>query len=850
MLSFADYRKEQLKETINEVCVEEGVKKHFEILRLELLEAIKLPQILSEGAGMAEQAEYNLFVEEDFHYNRAFIEELIHLHKLHFHDELMMEADMAAASPMANMDNFKAKLVEEVKRMMAELRNQISAILNPETDAGSMASTSHDGGSAESPAVDAPTPAAAHSSGNGSAGGGGAPMGSASGDNLQVGDAAAAAGGGNDPYPRWSAYRGEERPEQGGFQPAAYGNKTPTGGIRGGLSRLWRRMTRPVRRIWHGDPTREMGKHMKRESVEQIITENWDQIEPLLVDFEKNMLKYIDTSFANIGMPGAPSVPSSSEELGNDPEIKIGDAVPDEEVPGDAVNAIPLGATDTAIPDDSVPGEVDQERAAAPTYKRSGPMSKKGYRKSVRNAGIEALGTTKAESGHAANPPHILGKLRDKLELRQGIAKNDPQLGQLINDYYKMNKTKQKGQMKAIATHLGATTPSGGPSHMVLGSMLLQQVGRIASPDLHMPDNNAPMEPSGLPEDPNGEAAGAVRDENPDFVAPQQSTRSGSEIDPAVAAAENPAGHITAQDASQEAIPDEEVEPKRKVTQKEIGSIYNALVNNDLLDTFMQKFDIGLPNIFGPSDGADRQDMIKKNTGETLKGLLISNPELDAEGLIAHIAKMKGGGEGEQQVGGGEGEQQVGPAAQVDPAAQRAAEKEQANKLSPEEKRAKIDALTASQQQDAANPQASVDDGLAVDPAAVDPAADGLGLNVDDLANKLGEFEDKLGGYDPYSVSAAMMDAADGDMETLSRWIKTIIADNWDEVHQELADLRIEPSDQKYYQNPDDDIEYNDNGEVVGESFSHKVNRLKKQLRESTKMGKSKYKKQRETILG
>ena len=95
-----------------------------------------------------------------------------------------------------------------------------------------------------------------------------------------------------------------------------------------------------------------------------------------------------------------------------------------------------------------------------------------------------------------------------------------------------------------------------------------------------------------------------------------------------------------------------------------------------------------------------------------------------------------------------------------------------------------------------------------------------------------------------------MMDAADGDMETLSRWIKTIIADNWDEVHQELADLRIEPSDQKYYQNPDDDIEYNDNGEVVGESFSHKVNRLKKQLRESTKMGKSKYKKQRETILG
>ena len=43
MRSFAEYRKQRLFETINEVTLQEGLEKRLEVLRLDLLEAVKLP---------------------------------------------------------------------------------------------------------------------------------------------------------------------------------------------------------------------------------------------------------------------------------------------------------------------------------------------------------------------------------------------------------------------------------------------------------------------------------------------------------------------------------------------------------------------------------------------------------------------------------------------------------------------------------------------------------------------------------------------------------------------------------------------------------------------------------------
>ena len=914
MLSFADYRKEQLKETIKDVCLKEGVKKHFEILRLELLEAIKLPQVLSEGAGMAERAEYNLFVEEDFQYNRAFIEELIHLHKLHFHDELMMEVDMAAASPMADMDNFKAKLVEEVKRMMSELRDQIRAILNPENGAaGPVASTSHDGGSAEAPAVDSPTPAAAHSSGNGSAGGGGAPMGSA--DNLQVGDhtppaAAAAGGGGGGHYPNWSDYKGDSRPDQGGAQPANYGKLRPKDGFWSGMGRLARRATRPLRRIWHNDPTREMGKHMKRESVEQIITENWDQIEPLLVDFEKNMLGYIDTSFANIGMPGAPSVPSSSEELGDEIDPITGDAVPDED-PG-AVPTMPIGASDTAIPDDSIPGEVDQERVAGPA------LGARAYNKkmaSIADAGAEALGIPAYEKGTKLQKevPSMLEKIVGNSELRKAIGKYNPPLGEILERYRGREGATQKSRnamAKEISKILGTSSERGNPSWDKFGRSLLQQVGLAINPDLQMPTKiptvrkpKDPMEPSGLPEDPNGEAAGEVRDENPNFVTPQQSTRSGAEIDPVVAAAENPAGHITAQDASQEAIPDDTL-PEEQPERTTVKSVVGALNDSGLYDAF-RKMITSPDAVHAPTqkDVSNAINHFVKEKGMTVDSAISTTEKYAAKNGIATEAPPveeapPGTSPGRRAAQLNNIEREGRPEGSLPLSKGLEAELDTAGPedtdLAPSVDRGVPDDLT--------NPglnQGSITD----EPEVNDDDFDEIG--DDDLDAELTSQSDDISSAikgDPYfdaidwaaesnsqetamiALADKMYDqrdpndpmgelAAEKDQELVDAMLQSVEDDMrttggdpnemWKDMmslirsgqKSDLAtslNVELEEAEEELSGDASDEMmnDPNEDEYMPIESFSHKVNRLKKQLKESSKMGKSKYKKQRETILG
>lgn len=347
MRSFANFRKTELQDTIKELCVREGVETQFEILRIELIEAIKLPDTLL-NEGIIADVEFNRSRMEDFEENKIFLEEVLRVYKSQFYDELLVEAE-AASQLGSSLTQLRLDLKEKIGMLLDELRKQVKSILqrtrspedaedaedaaqnigattgdiagSPSSPVGGGVAPSPAGGGStgaapSSPATAAPSPAGASPTANVGAGTGttyaGAgfgPSGVASGDPSPSGDR----------YPRWSDYRGETRPEQGGFTPAAYGSMRPSDSVRGGLSRLWRRATRPVRRIWHGDPNREMSKE-HTEFLETLFLENWDQVGQIIDKFQDDVMAFIDQRIdqiaAQAGTAVAPPTPEEDAKAG------------------------------------------------------------------------------------------------------------------------------------------------------------------------------------------------------------------------------------------------------------------------------------------------------------------------------------------------------------------------------------------------------------------------------------------------------------------------------------------------------------------------------------------------------
>jgi hypothetical protein len=123
MRSFADYRKKELKKTIHSLSFSECMSNSFDILRLDLLEAVKLPELLFENS-LVTNSIYESARKGDYQDNKQIIDFLVGQCKSGFYQEIMQEA------------NDPNLLVIQVKELIQSLRDSIGSALKASRPVG------------------------------------------------------------------------------------------------------------------------------------------------------------------------------------------------------------------------------------------------------------------------------------------------------------------------------------------------------------------------------------------------------------------------------------------------------------------------------------------------------------------------------------------------------------------------------------------------------------------------------------------------------------------------------------------------------------------------------------------
>jgi hypothetical protein len=137
MRSFLEYRKNKLQSKISEISIQEAVTGYFDILRLDLLETVKLPELLFEGSLITESA-YNAARKEDYADNKEIIELIVSESKGNFCSRLFNE-DIASNLPI---DAFVDEIKQLIQGEVETLKQQVATALNasrptgPEPEAG------------------------------------------------------------------------------------------------------------------------------------------------------------------------------------------------------------------------------------------------------------------------------------------------------------------------------------------------------------------------------------------------------------------------------------------------------------------------------------------------------------------------------------------------------------------------------------------------------------------------------------------------------------------------------------------------------------------------------------------
>jgi hypothetical protein len=124
MRSFADYRKKELKKTIHSLSFSECMSNSFDILRLDLLEAVRLPELLFENS-LVTNSIYESARKGDYEDNKQIIDFLVHQCKCGFYQEIIKEA---------NEPNL---LIVQVKELIQSLRDSIGVALKASRPVGS-----------------------------------------------------------------------------------------------------------------------------------------------------------------------------------------------------------------------------------------------------------------------------------------------------------------------------------------------------------------------------------------------------------------------------------------------------------------------------------------------------------------------------------------------------------------------------------------------------------------------------------------------------------------------------------------------------------------------------------------
>ncbi len=350
MRSYVDFRTEQLTESIDYLDHRDALRTHLEILKLQLLEAAKLPSLFSEN--ILDESEYNHFRAEDHRFNSKIIEAVINFAVANLYDEIVNEADAPIAptgptgDPKILLTQLKDSLIKKVRVLMHDLRNAVTSGIeagrSEPDDAGAGATATATG--APTGGTTGPAGSSA-STGAGSAGpsAGGAPTGAPSGGGAPMGGGPAAptghpGPGGRSPMdtrPDWGSPRGHSY--EGGFRPADYGSFRPSDGWMAGLRRtvvdplMNSRPIKWLRRKWHGDPQREgttvLGK---------LFTENALVIAQKFADAEKDLIGWINQNVGDIakqmgfdmgavaGTPATGVAPATPEVEDGSPSPSVG----------------------------------------------------------------------------------------------------------------------------------------------------------------------------------------------------------------------------------------------------------------------------------------------------------------------------------------------------------------------------------------------------------------------------------------------------------------------------------------------------------------------------------------------
>jgi hypothetical protein len=310
MRSFSNYRKQCLRESLDCFSARGSSAALFDILRIDLLEAAELPELLTEN--MMVKSEFNRFRKDYQTHNKYVVESICDYAKNTFYDQLMMEADSVtktAIDPSAAFRMLRDELKAKLSQMIQELRATISGSMTADRDTEAGAGPSGGGSTGAGPS------GGGGSTGAGPSGGGGGPTGTgAGGGSTGAGPSGGGGGGGGGGGPTGTGAGPSAGPSGAG--PSGPSGAPMAGGARPTVGSAWNDMKTALRpkdgwlkglgRVV-GRPFRDIGRYIKKNwydenhsLIESLLMEQNEQIVAMIDKFEKDILAWFDQRSAEI----------------------------------------------------------------------------------------------------------------------------------------------------------------------------------------------------------------------------------------------------------------------------------------------------------------------------------------------------------------------------------------------------------------------------------------------------------------------------------------------------------------------------------------------------------------------
>ncbi len=340
MESYQEFQKKRFQIESSNMSPAEAIAWQFSLLKTDLLEAAKLPELMTEGS-LLQRFHYSKACKEDYQDVKEAVDLTVSEYQKVAYRYLVSEADAAVANgedPLVALKSAIKTMVDdledEIKKAFVTMRNNAANPASPESPAqavtGEPADDNSNVVSAPSlPATQVPAQPAGPTTSSASV------TGPAANSGTSMPSVPATPNNASEPD--------RHRPISGSFQPAPYGSWKPSDGIWNGVKRLlktpkdWlKNKWRAFRRRWHNDATRESYIFLEdifktsffqvknqldlfRGRLDDLINR---QIAPL---YNKSVVSPADTSIDD-------TLASNDEAPAEDPQIdqNVDDGIPPE----------------------------------------------------------------------------------------------------------------------------------------------------------------------------------------------------------------------------------------------------------------------------------------------------------------------------------------------------------------------------------------------------------------------------------------------------------------------------------------------------------------------------------------